>query len=52
MGSGEIVVSIDNDAEFESPTTLQRVVAAFEGHKELGIIGFRIVNFFTKEDRC
>ncbi len=50
LGTSEYTVSIDNDAVFESPYALAKVVQVFEAEPDVGVIGFRIMNFYTHED--
>jgi GT2 family glycosyltransferase len=50
LGHSPYVVSIDNDAVFESATALRTVVDQFERSPEVGVMGFRINNFYTKKD--
>ena len=50
LGTAEYTVSIDNDAIFESPHALAQVVQIFEQEPDLGVIGFRIRNFYTSQD--
>lgn len=49
-GTGEFIVGIDNDAEFADETTLAKAIERFENDTELGLIGFRIVNYTTGEN--
>jgi GT2 family glycosyltransferase len=49
MGSAPFVVSIDNDAVFDRPDALARVVERFQADRELGALAFRIVNHATGE---
>jgi len=41
-GSAEIIISIDNDAVFTSPTNLHEVTKRFEEDPKLGALGFRV----------
>lgn len=41
-GTGEIVVTIDNDVYFDSPETLARIAEAFERHPAAACIAFRV----------
>jgi GT2 family glycosyltransferase len=50
LGTAPYTVSIDNDAVFESSTALKQVVERFEQNPKVGIIGFRIKNFYTGQD--
>lgn len=50
LGSAPIVVSLDNDAEFEHKATLATVAAYMNGDPSLAAAGFRIMNHFTGED--
>ena len=50
LGDAEYTVSIDNDAIFESPHALAQTVQIFEKEPDLGVIGFRIRNFYTTQD--
>lgn len=50
LGDAEYTVSIDNDAIFESPHALAQTVRIFEQEPDLGVIGFRIRNFYTTQD--
>ena len=49
LGNAEYIVAIDNDAEFASPKALSEAAARLRAAPELGVIGFRIVNFYTGE---
>lgn len=50
IGTGEYIVGIDNDAEFEHENTIRLVIDRFESDETLGLMGFRILNFYTGED--
>lgn len=50
MGSAKYTVSIDNDAVFEDNGALRRIIDTFEQDGEIGIVGFRIKNFYTGLD--
>jgi GT2 family glycosyltransferase len=50
LGRGRIVVGLDNDAEFDQPDALARIVAAFNDDPDLGALGCRIVVHRTGED--
>ncbi|MDR3532871.1 MAG: glycosyltransferase [Rhodopila sp.] len=43
LGHGRIIVALDNDAEFASPDTAARMVAALDAEPRLAAIGCRIV---------
>ncbi len=48
LGSAEVIVSLDNDALFADNTALRSVVARFDSDQKLGAVGFKILNYFTK----
>lgn len=50
MGQAKYTVSIDNDAIFESSDALKRITDIFEQKPQVGVIGFRIKNFYTNQD--
>ncbi len=50
MGRAKYVVSIDNDAVFESPNALRDAVQVLEERPSVAVISFRIKNFFTHQD--
>jgi GT2 family glycosyltransferase len=50
LGNARYIVCIDNDAIFQSNESLKRIVERFEKTPQIGIIGFRIKNFYTSED--
>jgi GT2 family glycosyltransferase len=43
LGHGRVIVGLDNDAEFASPGTVARMVAALDAEPRLAAIGCRIV---------
>jgi len=45
---GDILFFVDNDALLE-PAGIEKTVKKFEDRPDVGIIGFKIINFFTKE---
>jgi len=47
--SGDIVVTIDDDAQFQHENVLEAVISAFEADQDLGIVAFRIENAQTGE---
>jgi GT2 family glycosyltransferase len=47
LGCEEVMVFIDNDAEFASTTALDYIVRQFDANEQLGALGFRIENYFT-----
>lgn len=49
-GSSTYIVGIDNDAEFENEYTIKTAIERFEQQPDLGLIGFRIRNFYTGDD--
>jgi GT2 family glycosyltransferase len=50
LGTSEFIVGIDNDAELESPDTLAHVVRRMEADPTIGLLAFRIKNFYTRQD--
>ncbi len=49
-GSAPTIISLDNDAEFETPTTAYEAAQALESDNSLAAVGFRIMNYFTGDD--
>lgn len=49
LGSGELIIGIDNDAVFKDPRTLSRLRRRFDQDADIGVIGLRIDNFYTGE---
>ncbi len=49
-GSAPTIISLDNDAEFDTPTTAYEAVKALEMDARLAAVGFRIMNYFTGDD--
>jgi GT2 family glycosyltransferase len=43
LGHGRVIVALDNDAEFATPDTTARIVAALDAEPRLAAIGCRIV---------
>ena len=50
LGHGRVIVGLDNDAEFATPDTLARLVAALDAEPDIGAIGCRIVCHATGHD--
>jgi GT2 family glycosyltransferase len=50
FGHGRVIVGLDNDAAFDSPGTLARMVAAIDADPDLGALGCRIVADATGDD--
>jgi GT2 family glycosyltransferase len=50
LGHGRVIVALDNDAEFDSPDTVARMVAALDAEPRLAAIGCRIVTYASGED--
>jgi GT2 family glycosyltransferase len=50
LGHGRVIVGLDNDAEFATPGTLARLVAALDAEPDIAAIGCRIVAFATGAD--
>lgn len=46
-GKAEIIISIDNDAVFASPLTLNEIVKIFASNPRLGAAGFRIESYLA-----
>lgn len=49
-GSAPFIVALDNDAEFLDSRMLERTVEAMRAEPELAAMGFKILNFTTKEN--
>lgn len=50
LGHGRVIVALDNDAEFASPDTTARIVAALDAEPRLAAIGCRIVSYAEGTD--
>jgi GT2 family glycosyltransferase len=50
LGHGRLIAGLDNDAEFDSPDTLARMIAAFDADPDLAALGCRIVVDSTGKD--
>ena len=50
LGHGRVIVGLDNDAEFATPDTVARLVAALDAEPDIAAIGCRIVTFATGAD--
>jgi GT2 family glycosyltransferase len=50
LGHGRVIVGLDNDAEFATPDTLARLVAAMDAAPDIGAVGCRIVTFAEGTD--
>jgi GT2 family glycosyltransferase len=48
MGNSDIIVCIDNDAVFKDESSLSQVIQQFRVNNRLGVLGFRIENYYTK----
>jgi len=46
---GEIVIHIDDDAEFEKTDSLTTIIKIFSKYKKVGVIAFDIKNYFNKK---
>jgi GT2 family glycosyltransferase len=49
-GHGRVIAALDNDAEFADAFTLAQAVAALDAAPDLGVIGFRIVEYASGAD--
>ncbi|MEJ2013704.1 MAG: glycosyltransferase family 2 protein [Anaerolineales bacterium] len=49
LGTADTIISIDNDAVFSGVAALQAVVDRFETDRDLGAVGFKILNYRTRE---
>jgi GT2 family glycosyltransferase len=49
-GRGRVVIALDNDAEFATPETAARAVAAIDAEPRLAAIAFRILRFGDRQD--
>lgn len=47
--SGEILITIDDDAVIEDPDSTQNIVDKFACNEDVGILAFKIVNYYTNE---
>jgi GT2 family glycosyltransferase len=50
LGHGRVIVGLDNDAEFDTPDTLARLIAALDAEPTIAAIGCRIVRDATGDD--
>ena len=50
LGNAPYIVALDNDAVFQGVNALAKAVRYLEGRKELAAIGFRILNYYTRDD--
>jgi len=50
LGHGRIIAALDNDAEFATPDTLARAVAALDTEADLAAVGMRIIEYDTGRD--
>jgi GT2 family glycosyltransferase len=50
LGHGRIIAGLDNDAAFDTPTTLAHMVAAIDADPDLAALGCRIVVDATGDD--
>lgn len=50
LGHGRVIAALDNDAEFADGFTLARAVAALDAAPDVGVIGFRIVEYASGVD--
>jgi GT2 family glycosyltransferase len=50
LGHGRAIVALDNDAEFASPHTVARLIAALDAEPRLAAIGCRIVSYADGSD--
>ncbi|MGI6227387.1 MAG: glycosyltransferase family 2 protein [Peptococcales bacterium] len=50
LGKGKYIFNLDNDAVFASPYALKKAVDRFIKDEGIGIIGFRIKNFYSGQD--
>jgi GT2 family glycosyltransferase len=50
LGHGRLIVGLDNDAEFDAPDALARLVAALDADPRVAAIGCRIVRDATGDD--
>lgn len=46
--TGEILVTLDDDARFNNLDATENIVFEFESNSELGILSFKIVNYYTQ----
>ncbi len=51
QGSGDILVFIDDDALIEPENALETIAAKFEKDPQVGILAFKVVNYYTKTIR-
>lgn len=50
QGKADYIVGLDNDAMLETPDTLAYIVKRFEQDADVGLIGFRIKNYYSGGD--
>jgi len=47
ISSGDICITIDDDAVFENPNVTKNIVKHFQQNQEVGIVAMRVINFFS-----
>lgn len=47
--SGEILVTIDDDAVLEAPEATEKMVSLFREHEDVGVLAFQCRNYYTGE---
>jgi len=50
MGAAPYIVAVDNDAVFNNPHALERAITHLEADPMLGAVGFRILNYSSRDD--
>lgn len=50
IGRAPVIIALDNDAVFASRHTARCAAERLAAERELGVIGFRILNYFTGKD--
>lgn len=48
QASGDILVFIDDDALLEPKNALEKIISGFEKEPQIGVLAFKIINFYTK----
>ncbi len=49
-GRGEIMIVLDDDARFDNDKCIAGIIEVFRGHKNVGILAFKIINHLEQDE--